>query len=36
MANVAKIKSWLAQKDETPRLEFKLKYVFDGARRFKT
>ena len=31
MADVAKIRSWLAQKDETPRLEFKLKYVMSGA-----
>lgn len=30
MADVAQIKSWLAQRDETPRLEFKLKYVFAG------
>lgn len=30
MADVAEIKAWLAQKDETPRLEFKLKYVFTG------
>jgi hypothetical protein len=31
MADVAKIRSWLTQKDETPRLEFKLKYVMSGA-----
>jgi hypothetical protein len=30
MADVAQIKAWLAQKDETPRLEFKLKYVLTG------
>lgn len=30
MTDVAQIKSWLAQRDETPRLEFKLKYVFAG------
>ena len=30
MADVAQLKAWLAQKDETPRLEFKLKYLLAG------
>lgn len=30
MVDVQKVRSWLAQKDETPRLEFKLKYVLAG------
>ena len=31
MTTVAQIKAWLARKNETPRLEFKLKYVLAGA-----
>jgi hypothetical protein len=30
MVDVGQIKEWLAKKDETPRLEFKLKYVLAG------
>lgn len=35
MVEVAELRRWLAEKDETPKREFKLKYLLTGQGRSK-